>query len=265
MKRYLTDHYIHSGLGIGTAPKALLAHSIPTTILELDPLVHTYATKYFSLPVNHTAILSDAIPWVTSTAASISSYTPTKDPPQRYTYILHDVFTGGSTPLPLFTHSFITALHTLLDPFGGVIAINFAGDLTLPPMRNVLRTINTVFEGRCRAFRDMPPLSSTGQRPETEQGDMINLVVFCVNNVAMWPLAFREPVEADFLGSTSRRRFLMPRTELEVVMPISTDRVEMELVMESNVNNWKGQQLEAARRHWQLMREVVPAIVWDTW
>jgi len=263
LERHLTDHPIHSGLGIGTAPKALLAHSIPTTILELDPLVHAYATKYFSLPANHTAILSDAIPWVTSTATSISSYTSTKDPPQRYTYILHDVFTGGSTPLPLFTHSFITALRTLLNPSGGVIAINFAGDLTLPPMRSVLLTINTVFEGRCRAYRDMPPLSSTGQKSESEQGDMLNLVVFCVNNAAMWPLAFRQAIEADFLGSTSRRRFLMPRKEMEVVMPTSTDGGE--LMTESNINNWEGQELEAARRHWKLMREAVPAIVWETW
>lgn len=92
---------------------------------------------------------------------------------------------------------------------------------------------------------------------------MLNLVVFCVNTAAMWPLAFREAVEVDFLGSTSRRRFLIPRKEMEVVMPTSTDGGE--LVTEENVDKWKGQQLEVARRHWKLMRDAVPAIVWEIW
>lgn len=73
------------GLGIGTAPKALIAHGINTTIVELDPVVHSFATQYFSLPTNHTAVLQDAVSWVADAASTT---------PRRYDYIVHDVFTG---------------------------------------------------------------------------------------------------------------------------------------------------------------------------
>jgi len=35
-----------SGLGIGTTPSALMSHGIETTIVEIDPVVHEFATKY---------------------------------------------------------------------------------------------------------------------------------------------------------------------------------------------------------------------------
>jgi hypothetical protein len=52
------------GLGIGTAPNALIKHGLNTTIVELDPVVHKYATQYFGLLPNHTAVISDAVRYV---------------------------------------------------------------------------------------------------------------------------------------------------------------------------------------------------------
>lgn len=92
---------------------------------------------------------------------------------------------------------------------------------------------------------------------------MLNLVIFCVNTPAMWPLTFREAVEADFLGSVSRRKSLMPKKEMEVALPTQADGLEV--VTEGNVRKWEKEQLEAARRHWRLMRGVVPSVVWETW
>ncbi|KAL9576785.1 MAG: hypothetical protein Q9212_006822, partial [Teloschistes hypoglaucus] len=114
------------GLGIGTTPSALIAHGIDTTILEIDPVVHAFATKYFNLPTNHTAIIQDATLWVSN---------PTKNP-TKYNYIIHDVFTGGAEPIDLFTADFLTALKTHLKT-NGVIAINYAGDLNLPTAARV--------------------------------------------------------------------------------------------------------------------------------
>jgi spermidine synthase len=104
-------------LGIGTTPAALIAHGIETTIVEIDPVVHEYATKYFGLPTNHKAVIEDAV----SYAASIAQTE------EKYDYIVNDVFTGGAEPVELFTLEFLTDLNTILKP-GGVIAI-----VNLPP------------------------------------------------------------------------------------------------------------------------------------
>lgn len=102
-----------SGLGIGTTPSALIAHGIDTTIVEIDPLVYDYAVKYFGLPANHTAAIEDAVSYTARTA---------EESPEKFDYIIHDVFTGGAEPIPLFTLEFLQSLHALLKP-NGVVAI----------------------------------------------------------------------------------------------------------------------------------------------
>jgi Spermine/spermidine synthase domain len=89
-----------------------MSHGIETTIVEIDPLVHEYATKYFGLPTNHKAVIEDAV----SYAASIAQTE------EKYDYIVNDVFTGGAEPVDLFTFEFLSDLRTILKP-GGVIAI----------------------------------------------------------------------------------------------------------------------------------------------
>lgn len=105
--RHLTSP---SGLGVGTTPSALIHHGIETTIVELDPVVHKFATEYFHLPSNHIAAIEDATAFVKRT------------PPAQYDYIVHDVFTGGVEPLELFTLEFLESLSSLLKD-DGVIAI----------------------------------------------------------------------------------------------------------------------------------------------
>jgi spermidine synthase len=101
-----------SGLGIGTTPAAFMAHGINTTIVEIDPVVHEFATKYFALPPLHTAVIADAVSYASQIAQS----------KQRFDYIVHDVFTGGAEPVDLFTLEFLTDLRSSLNP-GGAIAI----------------------------------------------------------------------------------------------------------------------------------------------
>ena len=92
-----------SGLGIGTTPTALIYHGVDTTIVEIDPIVHEYATKYFNLPKNHTAVIDDAIAFVKRATAAVP-------PAYAYDYIIHDVFTGGTEPVDLFTFEFLRDL-----------------------------------------------------------------------------------------------------------------------------------------------------------
>ncbi|KAL9008233.1 MAG: hypothetical protein Q9173_006626 [Seirophora scorigena] len=103
--------YARVGLGIGTTPSALIAHGIDTTVVEIDRVVHDFATEHFDLPSNHTSIIQDAVPFVEQNEGG-----------KKYDYIIHDVFTGGVEPIALFTSEFLGGLKNLLKS-DGVIAI----------------------------------------------------------------------------------------------------------------------------------------------
>ncbi len=80
--------------------------------MEIDPVVHKFATKYFALPKNHTPVIADAVSYASEMAQAGA----------QYDYVVHDVFTGGAEPVELFTLEFLQDLNTILKP-GGVIAI----------------------------------------------------------------------------------------------------------------------------------------------
>lgn len=257
------------GLGIGTAPKAFIAHGINTTIVELDPVVHKMATDYFALPKDHTAVLSDAIAWVESQAHPRADHvdpssTAVSEIPEvkQYDYIIHDVFTGGAEPLPLFTTDFLSNLRALLKP-NGVAALNYAGDLDLPLTSKVLNTIDLAFDRNCALYRDSaPPTADKKEDTEAEKGaNFANYILFCRNTPG--PVSFRQPTQADFLGSISRKQHMYPRAEFAVDFPLRGTEKEGEVLVEEAVDSWKREQEESASRHWSIMRVVLPGKIWS--
>ena len=76
-------------------------------------MVYDFATRYFALPSNHTAVIADAVRWSRENAAARA---------ESFDYIIHDVFTGGAEPVDLFTQEFLASLSAMLKP-NGVIAI----------------------------------------------------------------------------------------------------------------------------------------------
>jgi spermidine synthase len=82
--------------------------------VEIDPVVHDFATKYFGLPENHTAFINDAVVYASSAVAS----------GQTFDYIVHDVFTGGAEPVDLFTFEFLNDLQSLLKPNGAIAIVS---------------------------------------------------------------------------------------------------------------------------------------------
>ena len=106
---------ISSGLGIGTAPSAMIQHGVQTTIVEIDPVVHDFATKYFDLPTNHTAVLRNAVDFAEESVANGTD---------KYDYIIHDVFTGGAEPVALFTVDFLENLRKLLKDDGVIVIVS---------------------------------------------------------------------------------------------------------------------------------------------
>ncbi|KAL4925738.1 spermidine synthase [Aspergillus undulatus] len=234
------------GLGIGTTPGALIAHGIDTTIVEIDPIVHMFAEDYFGLPSNHTPVIEDARAFVDRA----------KSAPQvkQYDYIVHDVFTGGAEPVELFTYEFISGLHALLKD-DGVIALNYAGDLTLYPTALSIRTIKSIFP-TCRLFRE---------EASSEVGpDFTNMVIFCTKSPS-FPLIFRDPVPADFLGSRFRARYLLPKHEVDAARFEVVEQGGRKVLHDKEVNRLHKYQDRGALEHWAIMRTVLPDRVWEGW
>jgi hypothetical protein len=241
---------LNIGLGIGTAPNALISHGLNVTIVELDPIVHKYATEYFGLSPNHTAVISDAVRYVADTSVSA---------PASFDYIIHDVFTGGAEPVYLFTTEFMRGLYNLLKD-DGAVAINYAGDLTLGSTKLVLNTIHAVFPA-CRLFRDTP------QADDYQEGDsdFINMVIFCVKNdrgKGKKAIGFREATNEDWLGSIARRNFLQPRDDHEVNFVYEEGAPVMG---RADVGELEAYHEEGAVSHWKIMRSVLPAGIWEMW
>ena len=90
--------------------------------MEIDPVVHDFATKYFDLPPNHTPIINDAITFVNEGRSTSRG---------QYDFIIHDVFTGGAEPIQLFTENFLEGLRALLHE-DGTIAIVSRATFSLP-------------------------------------------------------------------------------------------------------------------------------------
>jgi spermidine synthase len=244
---------LNIGLGIGTAPNAMITHGINTTIVELDPVVHHYATKFFGLSPDHTAVIRDAVAYVAE--KSVTN-------PESFNYIIHDVFTGGAEPVYLFTTEFMQGLYKLLAD-DGVVAINYAGDLSLGSTRLVLNTIHAIFPA-CRLFRDQPPPENL----KPGEADFINMVVICVKNDAgkgKKAIKFRQPKLKDYLNSLARQNFLMPKDELEVKYDYIKPEDGGRMMGKADVGELERYHKEGAVSHWKIMRTVLPAGVWEMW
>lgn len=77
---------------------------------------------------------------------------------RRYDVVVHDTFTGGTTPEHLLSVEVVQRIHQILEP-GGVLALSFAWFDRGPKAKArwaVARTLRAVFRN-VRVFRDGPP------------------------------------------------------------------------------------------------------------
>jgi hypothetical protein len=87
--------------------------------------------------------------------------------------------------------------------------------------------------------------------------------MFCMK--AGVPFTFRPPTEADYLASESRRRFLVPRHEVDLG-PFRQERAgEASMLTQQTRSTLKKWQRRSAVGHWKIMRGVLPAGVWESW
>jgi spermidine synthase len=243
-----TKYALIIGLGIGTAAKAMISHGVLTTIIEIDPVVHTMATEFFELPSDHKAVIADAKPVIARAALDKA----------KFHYIIHDVFTGGAVPASLFTYEVFRNLRRLLTS-NGAISINYAGDIEQPEARLLVQTIRRVFPV-CRIYREMA--APTPEEVEEQGYDMTNMVIFCVKNDK--PFKFRKPKESDFLESEVRRGNLIPKHEI-LDGAFAYDKTNGTVLRDGDEHLLRKWQEKSAVAHWHVMRQVIANPVWELW
>lgn len=128
----------------------------------------------------------------------------------------------------------------------------------------------------CRTFTDLNDTAYPDVHVGGNGSLMANLLVIC----ATGDWRFRHPVEADFLGSESRKQYLVPTNELMsldvdlrsfredreeclggICLP-NTASTRMNFLQRSTYSQARQR---SAKLHWQAMRQAIPAIVWETW
>ncbi len=134
---------------------------------------------------------------------------------------------------------------------------NFAGDFSLTPIKAVVHTIRTVFPS-CRIFREHPRDEADVER---EGQDFANVVIFCTKSDS--GLTFRKPTAADMLNSETRKHFLVPAHE--VFDSDFSSKEEARLVRNNDTEQLTKWHEQSALGHWEVMRRVLPAKVWENW
>ncbi|KZO93871.1 hypothetical protein CALVIDRAFT_600355 [Calocera viscosa TUFC12733] len=253
-KKEVGDKALVIGLGVGTLPSALHAHGIPSTILEVDPLIPPFAREFFSFPELPTQI-AEARFWLAQRTAQLANGTLSPSE-SNYAYVVHDVFTGGSVPGHMFAVEVFREIRQLMKP-DGILAVNIVGELGGNAGRAVWLTLLAAFDqGTCRTFHDLPSAPAKGQ--------MANLVVFCTPA----PTLSFTALPKGFSKSRTTLQVLdsLPEREVtgeQMVGTISQHLEKEDWVVKEARNYMEKWTSGDVLQHWKAMRRAMPAEVWD--
>lgn len=222
---------LNIGLGTGAAPSALGRQGIKVDIVEIDPAVVRFTEKHFDFSATGDVHIDDARAFLQTTK-------------RRYDLIVHDTFTGGTTPEHLLSLEVLQRVHAILQP-GGVFALNFVGyyegagaEATLA----VARTVRAAFR-HVRAYRDSAPKAAS---------PVGNIIFFASDS----PLQFTVPpgthFESEITEGLVRGTAAWPVLEQVPDGPLITDAR----------NPLARLQLPIAEKHSAAMNELLPLEVW---
>lgn len=121
----------------------------------------------------------------------------------------------------------------------------------------IVNTINEVFP-TCRIFRETP---ADPEVIKIAGMDFTNMVIFCIKTDT--PLKFRHPVVEDFLKSRARQMFLEPKHEVLEASLHGGDDVG--ILMRNGTDKVTQWHKTSAVGHWNVMRTVLPAKIWELW
>jgi hypothetical protein len=220
------------GLGIGSLPSALNAYGIKSDVVEIDPAVVRLALKYFGFATAGEIYIEDARTFVARTD-------------RRYDLVVHDTFTGGSTPEHLLSLEVVRRIREILRP-GGVLAVNFAGYQKGPKAAAswaVARTLRAVFPA-VRIFRDSDP----SDRPE----GVGNLIFFASAEALDFTIPAGARFESQMAETTLRSLGAWEVLQQVPGGPLVTD----------DLNPLARLQLPIAEDHFAAMEALLPREVW---
>ncbi|KAG8901881.1 hypothetical protein FRB99_005021 [Tulasnella sp. 403] len=268
------------GLGAGIMARSLTLLDITPTIVEIDPVVHEYAERFFALPkqppVNDTdgspffipprtpqTHFMDARTFVDRRAAILSGMRRIREA-MRYDYVVHDCFSGGMVPTHIFTQEFWASTKAVMK-LDGILAVNFAGKLASNAARAILLTLESSFD-KCRIFHDrIQP--AAGEEGFTEH-EFLNMVFFCTQSPDI-DLSLRPPKNVDYVDSLVRRYIFQHFETLEVprsrLLGEDVDEHDSIYILTDAQNPLREWQLKSAVEHWSLMRQVLPDETWETY
>jgi len=222
------------GLGIGSAPMQMARAGLKNDVVELDPQVVAYAREFFGFTPNGLVAAEDGRRFLVETT-------------KTYDIIVHDTFTGGTTPEHLLTQEAFEQVHSRLRR-NGLMVLNFVGHQRGPGAAGALltlATLRTVFRG-VRAFRDVSP---------SEGPDELSNIVFFASD---GPLDFSNlagrapdgPIARVAAKISDWEIFRSPADAVDV--PIVTDERNPLALME----------MPTAAEHFTAMQSLLPKEVW---
>lgn len=222
---------LNIGLGTGAVPSALQRRGIRVDVVEIDPAVVDFARRYFGFSPNGEVAVEDARAFLRRSE-------------RRYDLVVHDTFTGGTTPEHLLSREVLERIRAMLTP-GGVLALNFAGYFVGPDAEAsfaVARTLQAIFP-HVRAYRDDPSAA-----PES----VGNLVFFA----SQAPLTFASTAGAEF-DSERMEQFVKASDTWAVLQQVPPGPV-----ITDARNPLARLQLPVAERHFAAMNELLPVALW---
>ncbi|KXN89518.1 Spermidine synthase [Leucoagaricus sp. SymC.cos] len=245
------------GLGTGFSTSAFIRHGLNTTIVEIDPAVYNAARTWFGLPDPGVGnvFLEDARQFVERRAKEMQTATETN----LFDIVVHDCFSGGGVPEHIFTTEFWSSLKQIMDT-EGILVANFAGVANSDSSKMILHTLERNFR-QCRAFHDW--MSTLDEDKYNEE--FINIVFFCTDSEA--PMTFRKPKRSDYLGSHLRKHIFKSLDTREVSLDIIRERdsAKIEKYILTDKHNPLGDlQRKQGLHHWEVMRQVLNDVHWET-
>lgn len=162
-----------------------------------------------------------------------------------------------------------------LSPFllpTNITTQNYAGDFSHPPPLLITNTIRSVFGSgsSCRIFREHP--RDEAQAAAHNGRDFTNMVFFCTKaSTPTQGISFRNPTPRDILNSPSREAFLLPKFEvtdddlLRAVHGNVQEAQKLGILRKNETAVLEKWQVESALGHWEIMRGVLPEVVWVNW
>jgi len=227
---------------------------IDLDVIEIDPAVYSAAVDFFDLQLSNDSSVNimDGASYVRQLAdlSRSGDYEGAK-----WSYVVHDCFSGGSVPGELFTREFWEDLSELLEG-DGIVAVNFVSTPDGMGTRAVLLTLSSVFS-QCRAFGD------GFQKNRTDRG-MINMVIFCTPTHS--PLLSFRPATASHVRRSPLRAhvyttFLQNEIQLDDVIH-QEDWNNTELMLHRGANQLEQWQVGPSLVFWKAMQSMLTPEMW---